>query len=104
MREAEPCAGQSEVYRSLLAREERAAANGGSLFDHNTGTGCTGSPERLAALRGGLPVDLPASMLPSEARFGVECRWWTRAVVRPDGAIAYHDDDDSQFLAENGLD
>jgi hypothetical protein len=103
MRVAEPGAGHSEVYRSLLAREERAAANGGTLFDHSTGKGYTGSPQRLAALRTGRPVDLPASLLPSEARFGVECRWWTRAVVQPDGSIAYHDDDGSQFLAENEL-
>jgi hypothetical protein len=38
-----------------------------------------------------------------QARAGVACRWWTRAVLQPGGTIAYHDDDGSQFLAENGL-
>jgi hypothetical protein len=102
-RDATTAHSHTGLYARLLAREERAAANGGTLSNPETGTGYQGRPERLAALRAGRPVDLPASALPSEARPGVECRWWTRAVVQPDGAIAFNDDDASQFLAENGL-
>jgi hypothetical protein len=89
------------LYAWLADREQRAALH--ALFDSSTGKGYTGRPERLAAVRAGEPVDLPASLLPPEARPGVQCRWWTRAVVSPDGSIAYRDDDGSQFLAENEL-
>jgi hypothetical protein len=93
----------SKVYGWLLENEQRALAAGGVLPWTPEEPSYTAAPQRLAALRGGRSVDLPASALPSEARPGVLCRSWTQAVVQPDGAIAYHDDDGSQFVAEKEL-
>jgi hypothetical protein len=62
-----------------------------------------GTRERLAALQRGEPVDIAASDLPPYARAGVECHWWTRAGMNPDGGVTFWDDDGAAWLAENGL-
>jgi hypothetical protein len=101
-----PAAVQSQfagLYTWLADREERAAAAGGVLIDPATGRPYRGTPRRLAALRAGEPVNIHAHDLPPEARVGLTCHWWTRAVARPDGTVTIRDDDGSMWLAENGL-
>jgi hypothetical protein len=101
-----PSAAQSRntgLYTWLADREQRAVTAGGKLTDPTTGAAYDGSPRRLAALRAGEPVEVHASALPPWARVGVTVRWWTRAVVRPDGTVTFRDDDGSLWLAENGL-
>jgi hypothetical protein len=95
-RDAPPSLEQaySGLYAALLAAEEAEAR---CTYPH------PGNAVRLAALRAGEPVDIYAGDLPPEARVGVTVRWWTRAVVRPDGTVALRDDDGSLWLEENGL-
>jgi hypothetical protein len=102
-----PLATHSGLYAWLADREERTARNGFQLSGvEQTGCGAysyRGTPDRLAALGCGEPVDIRAADLPAWARVGVVCRWWTRAVVGPDNTVTFRDDDGSRWLAENGL-
>ena len=88
----------------VSARLTRSPRKCGTLFNSDTGTSYDGTPERLAALARGEVVEIRAVDLPAWARVGAVCRWWTRAVVRPDNTVTFRDDDGSAWLAENGLD
>ena len=104
MRYAEPqSTGRSKLYDFLVDREEQALAAGGALGWLPEQPSYTGTPERLAALRAGEPVDLPLSALPAWARNGDVLHWTRRATVSADGTVAFRDDDGSAWLAENGL-
>lgn len=92
----------SGLYGWLADREERAARHGFAL-SQGDGPSYRGAPEQLAAFRAGEPVNIRAADLPPWARVGVAVRWWTRAVVQPDGTVTYHDDDGSRWMAENEL-
>ena len=92
------------MYEWLLLRELEAHQRCGySLPWTPEQPGYNGTPERLAALQCGEPVDLPASALPAWARVGEKLNWWRRAIVSADGAVRFWDDDGSVWLAENGL-
>jgi hypothetical protein len=91
------------LYAWLLAREDRAVANGGTLSNHDTGTSYDGTPERLACLRAGRPVNIAASDLPRSARADRgTLQWFHRAVVSPGGGVEFVDDN-GEWLAEQGL-
>jgi hypothetical protein len=90
------------LYAWLLAREERAAALGGTLVDRDKGIKYTGNPARLAALRAGETVDMSAWSIPAEARPGVRCQA-TRAVIGPDGAVTFRPETAAEVLADLGL-
>ena len=96
-RKATPTNGFSSLYVWLLDREEDAGRRVGSppgSYD--------GRPERLAALRAGESVDLPAGDLPRWAIEGVEYHWWVRAIVDPDGSVEFAHDT-GQWARENGV-
>ncbi|MGP4055221.1 hypothetical protein ACTWP6_10440 [Mycobacterium sp. 4D054] len=90
------------LYADLAERERRAMATGGTVVNTTTGTAYTAHPARVAAFRAGAPVSLPASAIPETARHGIECRWWTRAIVHPDGTVDFLDDP-AAWLAEAEL-
>lgn len=94
----------SGLYDWLLERERRALAAGGTLPWGEGTPSYDGTRARLAALERGEAVDIRAADLPAWARVSVVCRWWTRAVVRPDNTVTFRDDDGAAWLAENGLD
>jgi hypothetical protein len=91
------------LYRLLADREERAAAAGGVLSYPDTGTGYSGQPHRLKALRAGKPVSLWVGELPATARIGLDTHWRNRARVSSDGTMALYVDDGGEWCAENGL-
>lgn len=89
----------SAVYTWLLAREERA--DGRAVAERDGSGSWDGTQARLAELRAGRPVDIPAAGLPVWARTA-RTEWWHRAAVDTEGA-RFYDDDGSGWLAEAGL-
>ena len=102
-REAPPRRGDSSLYEWLLRREEEAARQGGSLPWTPEQPGYTGSAERLAALRAGEVVNIPAGALPRRLRADEVYSVWHRAVVSPAGLVRIEVDNGSLWLAEHGL-
>jgi hypothetical protein len=99
-RVALPQISSSGLYGWLLSREEEAARtgfvkDGFKVYRH--------SPDRLAELQAGRPINIRASDLPKWATVGMECHWWDRAVVGPDDVVRFEVDDGHSFLDEHGL-
>ena len=91
------------LYDWLLAREEEAHQQPGYTLPWTLEQpSYDGTPQRLAALQRGEPVDLPVSALPAWARVGEKLHWWRRATVSAD-SVTFYDDDGSEWLTENGL-
>jgi hypothetical protein len=91
------------LYAWRADREQRALAAGGKLPWTPEQPSYDATPERLAALQRGEPVDVQVSALPSWARVGEEPRWWRRVTVSADGSVEFWDDDGSAWLAENNI-